>query len=105
MRSKIRKLLLWLLDKSQQNSKEPFAAYFTTGIDFETQRTPIEFMWNKAFIDNLNQYGYACDTEEETIELFFVATRPTPVQMDGPEDSVNSESHPRLSESNNFLKR
>ena len=94
VRSTIRKLLLWLLDKTQQKSKEPFGAYFTSGIT-EDGQAPIQFIWNKAFVENIRKYGYETETEEETVELFYLATRPA--QYVPGEDPVQSEEHPRLS--------
>lgn len=103
----IKKLLLWLLDKTQQNAKAPFAAYFTTGVNPDGQ-APIQFMWNKAFIKNINQFGYQCATEEETIELFYVATRPTRITEELEEGmserGVVSENHPQLSDDSHILR-
>lgn len=103
MRKMIRKFLLWLLDKSQQKSKEPFGAYFTSGI--KDGQAPIQFIWNKAFIDNIREAGYACETEEETVEMFYIAMRPTPIQYDDEEDVINSEEHPLLSNDKNYLRK
>lgn len=103
IRTTIRKILIWLLDKSQQHNKEPFGCYFTSGI--HNGQAPIQFVWNKAFIDNLRMAGYECETEEETVELFYVATRPTPQQYEDLEESVNSDDHPRLSNDANYLRR
>ncbi len=103
MRLWLRKVLLWMLDKTQAKSEVPFGAYFTTGI--QDGQAPIQFMWNKAFIENLRKYGYGCETEEETIELFYVATRPTPQQYEDEEESIDSENHPRLSNDANILRR
>ncbi len=102
IRTQIRKLLLWLLDKTQQRSKEPFGAYFTTGI--HGGQAPIQFIWNKAFVDNLRTYGYDCETEEETVELFYIATLPTPQQYADADEAVNSEDHPRLSNDGNYFR-
>jgi hypothetical protein len=105
MRKFVRKLLLWLLDKTQQKAKEPFGAYFTVGIQPNGQ-APIQFMWNSAFIQNLEQYGYQCATEEETIELFYVATRPTNSLIKEPEvqQAINSDAHPMLSDPSNIIR-
>jgi hypothetical protein len=101
----MRKLLLWLLDKTQQKSKEPFGGYFTTGIQPNGQ-APIQFIWNSAFIENLERYGYQCDTEEETIELFYVATRPTNslIKELETQPAINSVEHPTLSDPSNIIR-
>lgn len=107
MRKLLKKILLWMLDKTQQGSKEPFGAYFTTGIGMDGQ-APIQFMWNKAFIQNINQFGYHCATEEETIELFYVATRPTAITEEieaNAKEGIHSENHPQLTDDGNVLKQ
>jgi len=103
MRMTLRKILLWLLDKSQRGSKVPFGGYFTTGIAADGQ-APIQFVWNRAFIENIRAAGYSCETEEEMVELFYVAVRPTP-QYDVEEEPVNSEEHPMLSNDGNYFRQ
>lgn len=100
---KLRRVLLWLLDKTQQGAKEPFGGYFTTGIQLDGQ-APIQFIWNSAFIENLRQYGYVCETEAETVELFYVATRPTSMLNEESNESINSEEHPMLSTDGNIIR-
>jgi hypothetical protein len=103
MRNWLRKFLIWLLDKTQAGNSEPFGCYFTSGI--QNGQAPIQFVWNKAFVENLRAFGYDCETEEETVELFYIATRPTPQQYDDPEEVVNSEDHPLLSNDTHSLRR
>ena len=105
VRKSLRKLLLWLLDKTQQGGKEPFSLYYTSGIDASGQ-APIQFIWNKAFVENIRRFGYECETEEETIELFYLATRPVSLAQAAQEDEeIVSEEHPRLSNDTHHLKR
>ena len=103
MRMIIRKLLLWLLDKTQSNAKVPFGGYFTTGIDLNGQ-APIQFIWNNSFINNLRNYGYDCSNERETVELFYLVTRQTHFKNEDVEQPVNSEAHPNLSDDKNYLR-
>ena len=102
MRNLFRKMLIWLLDKTVAGSKEPFSMYYTTGV--QGTQCPISFMWNNAFIDNIKSYGISGEAEEEMVELFYVAMRPTYLPQED-EEEVLSEDHPNLSKDTNILKR
>lgn len=62
-----------------ENVKEARASFTVTG--FEEDRIKVEFDWNRAFIDKVNELGFAAETEEDTVQLFFYASsmRPTAI--------------------------
>lgn len=62
--------------------KEARASFTVTG--FEDERIRVEFDWNDAFIKKVNELGFAAETEEDTVQLFFYASsmRPTAISDD-----------------------
>lgn len=89
----------WLLKRSST----PWACFETSGVDADG-RIPMIMHWNKAFYENLVRHGYQGTTEEETIQLFFIASQMLPADgLAG--DSVNPGATPNLTNEANTLRR
>ena len=99
-----RSLLIRLHELLVSKSKKPWACFETSGIG-EGERVAFTISWNRAFIENLRAAGFQATTDEETVQLFFIATRMLPEEMAGDEDTVNPEATPRLTSEANILKR
>src|SRR5271163_4365076 len=98
--------LISLKEKIAGYSKTPWAAFETTGPDKEG-RLGFSIAWNPAFVRNLEQLGMAGQSEEETIQLFFLQLRMIPESMDpaAEVETVNPEATPNLTdEANKFVR-
>ncbi len=100
-----RSKLLQAKEKLARYSKKPWAAFETTGPD-ETGKLGFAIYWNEAFTANLQKLGMAGQTDEETIQLFFLQMRMIPESLIEKEDEViNPEATPNLtSEANQFVR-
>src|SRR5271155_2600240 len=98
--------LISLKEKIAGYSKTPWAVFETEGPDSEG-RLGFSIAWNPAFVRNLEKLGMAGQTEEETIQLFFLQLRMIPDSMspDDPTANVNPEATPNLTDEANKLVR
>lgn len=99
-----RKFLIALQEKLVSKSKEPWACFETSGPDKEG-RLGFSISWNKAFIANLHQQGYQGMNDEETVQMFFLATHMIPEEMMNDLDTVNPDATPNLTNEANTLRR
>ena len=99
-----RKFLIALQEKLVSKSDKPWACFETGGPDAEG-RLEFSMSWNKAFIENLNKQGIQEITDEETVQMFFLATKMLPELMMASADTVNPEATPSLTSEANILKR
>jgi hypothetical protein len=85
-------LLIRLKSFFSNFSKKPWACFETIG---PTDKDQVAFSihCNKAFIEKLNDMGYAGINDEETVQLFFLQLHMIP---DSYSDEVISEAHPNL---------
>lgn len=93
----LNKLQEWLYAKS----KKPWAVFEIDG--FDEGRIKVNFRWNRAFILKVNSLGFAGETEEETVMLFYYMSQMTP-NGDDSEAPVQSEEHPTLTSASNQIK-
>lgn len=100
-----RSLLVALKEKLSYRSKKPWACFETSGPD-ESGRLGFSISWNAAFTENLQKLGMAGQTDEETIQMFFLQMRMLPEKMlDEVDEVVNPEATPNLtSEANQFIR-
>lgn len=74
-------------------SSSPWARFDVT--DFgKDGRIRVEFDWNDAFIKKARELGFTAETDEDTVQLFFVSAGMRPTELDG--DMVPSHAHPNL---------
>jgi hypothetical protein len=102
-----RSFLVALKELFSRGSKKPWACFETTGPD-ETGKLGFSISWNSAFTENLQKLGMAGQTDEETVQLFFLQLRMIPdalVPKEDETDVVNPEATPNLtSEANQFVR-
>jgi|SRR5579859_3006847 len=98
--------LVALKEKLSRRSKQPWACFETTGPD-AAGKLGFSIAWNPAFTENLQKLGMAGQTDEETIQLFFLQLRMIPDSMnpDSEVAAVNPEATPNLTdEANKFVR-
>ena len=88
----------------QTRSDAPWAS-FEVGEIGENGQMKVDFNWNKSFITTLNELGFKSETEEDTVQLFFFASQMRPESLIQDESPVASDSHPQLSNKQNFFKK
>lgn len=84
-------------------SSKPWACFETTGPD-ATGKLGFSISWNSAFTTNLQKLGMASQTDEETVQMFFLQLRMVPESLmeDG---SVNPHATPELTnDANKFVR-
>lgn len=70
---------------------------------FETDgRIKMSFDYNDAFVAKIKSMGFEAETDEDCVQLFFVASALRPASMAG-DDPVQSAEHPNLSAQQNVL--
>ncbi len=86
-------------------SGKPWACFETTGPD-ETGKLGFSISWNPAFVRNLEKLGMGGQTEEETIQLFFLQLRMIPdSMMEKESEAINPEATPHLTDEANQFRR
>ena len=88
--------------KAQESSKTPWACFEIMGFDSES-KIKVEFHWNEAFITELDKIGFTAETPEDTVQLFFYASQMKPSELSGGDATVQSDSHPGLSQNTNKM--
>jgi hypothetical protein len=101
-----RNFFIGLVEKLKKNKKEPWACFETTGVSAEG-RVAFSISWNEAFIENLHKYGFIGQTDEESVQLFFLHSRMRPEELAGiPDDQgAIAEATPELTSEANTLRR
>lgn len=97
-------LLVDMQEKIMARSKKPWACFETSGV--EDGQLGISIRWNKAFIASLHAQGVQGQTDEETIQLFFMfMSSRIADDATGGADVVNPSGTPTLTnEANRFVK-
>lgn len=87
-------------------SDKPWAMFEVNGFEKNGQ-IKVEFNWNQAFIDTLNELGFTAETQEDTVQLFFYTAqmKPTALTMDGGDETVQSADLPTMSPNANRMVR
>lgn len=65
-------------------------------------RIKMSFDYNDAFVAKIKSMGFEAETDEDCVQLFFVASALRPATVSG-DDPVQPASHPTLSEQQNVL--
>lgn len=89
---------------AQDESDTPWAMFEVTGFE-DDGRIKVEFNWNRAFIEHLNQIGFTAETPEDTVQLFFYTAQMKPTSLEGGDPAVQSADLPTLSPNTNRIVR
>lgn len=84
-------------------SSKPWACIETTGVNANGE-VHFSISANKAFLENQQKLGLAGQNDEETMQLFFLQIG-LAARADDPEEFVNPEATPNLSNEANVFKR
>ena len=95
-----RSVLVAIQEKIANTSKKPWACIETRGIEPDG-RVAIAISYNRAFINNLHENGYQGMNDEETVQVFFLASQLTPPGLNL--DVVNPAEHPNLTDDSSTL--
>lgn len=98
----VRGLFQKLYSAVSSRSKTPWAVLEIQDIE-GSGRVKIGFDYNKAFIERVKKMGFHAETEEETVQLFFMASALRPITLGGGDEAVQPEAHPQLSVNQNTL--
>jgi hypothetical protein len=93
------KLIRKLFTSQQEKSKEPWASFEISNVD-KSGRAQVSFAWNQAFLTYIHAQGVQAETDEESVQLFFMMARMSPEEqaMLGGDEPVQSAAHPNLSQ-------
>jgi hypothetical protein len=95
----IRKLFL----RQQEKSKTPWAMFEVAEFT-ENGQAKVNFSWNDAFLDQIQKHGFHAETPEDTVQLFFYASKMSPAELAGGDDPVQPGELPALSGRANSLR-
>lgn len=70
----------------------------------EDGRIKMSFDYNNAFVAKVKALGFEAETDEDTVQLFFLTSALRPMSL-VEDNSVQSGAHPQLSASQNTLVR
>ncbi len=66
-------------------------------------RIKMSFDYNDAFVAKIKAMGFEAETDEDCVQLFFVASALRPAELTNGDDTVQSTAHPNLSSQQNML--
>ncbi len=66
-------------------------------------RVQLGFDYNPAFVEKVKALGFQAETDEDTVQLFFLASALRPMSLVGGDEAVQSAEHPALSSQQNVL--
>lgn len=98
----VRNLLQRLYSTASARSTKPWAVLEVQDIE-DGGRVKIGFDYNKAFIERVKKMGFHAETDEETVQLFFMASALRPITLAGGDAAVQPDAHPQLSSNQNTL--
>lgn len=99
----MRKFLNWSVEFLSRRSKKPWARFITNGIS-EDGQVKFDMAWNKAFLNNIAQYGFVGESDEISVQHFLMGSIMIPAELLNDEEEVTSTAHPHLQdEKNKFL--
>ncbi len=96
----MKKLIRRLFSKSMK-SGEPWAMLEVEKFE-EDGRIKMSFDFNDAFVAKIKALGFDAETDEDCVQLFFVASALRPAETSG-DAPVQSDAHPTLSSQQNVL--
>ena len=96
-------LFNWLSEFFAKRSKKPWARFITNGIDDEGQ-VRFDMAWNKAFLRNIEAYGFDGESEEISVQNFLFGSMMLPKEIFDDEE-ITSTEHPNLRSETNKLRR
>ena len=96
----MKKLIRRLFSRSMRDG-EPWAMLEVEKFEADG-RIKMSFDYNDAFVAKIKSMGFEAETDEDCVQLFFVATALRPA-VDGGDAPVQSSEHPTLSTNQNVL--
>ena len=87
--------------RTMRKQKEPWAVLEVQSFE-KDGRLKIGFDYNQAFVDKVKELGYQAETDEDTVQLFFVASALRPTGLVG-DEAVQPDAHPQLSSPQNVI--
>lgn len=66
-------------------------------------RIKLAFDFNAPFIEKIKGMGFQAETDEDTVQLFFLTAALRPMALVGGDETVQSAEHPSLSAPQNTL--
>ncbi len=94
----IRKLFL----RQQEKQATPWAMFEVA--EFVDGQAKVNFSWNEAFLKQIQEHGFHAETAEESVQLFFYASKMIPQEMIGGDEPVQPMDLPHLSGRANSLR-
>lgn len=88
--------------ETKEVSETPWASFEVAGFEDDGQ-VKIEFNWNKAFIQKIEELGFQAETEEDSVQLFFYTSQMRPTALVG-DDPVQPDGMPTLSAQQNLVR-
>jgi hypothetical protein len=98
------RFLNWLAEFLARRSKKPWARFIVDGIDKDGQ-VKFTMSWNKAFIKNINSYGFQAESEEISVQNFLFGSMMYPKELEEEVEEISSDYHPHLQSEFNKLRK
>lgn len=96
----MKKLIRRLFSRSMRTG-EPWAMLEVESFEADG-RIKMSFDYNEAFVAKIKSLGFEAETDEDCVQLFFVASALRPAELAG-DTPVQSSEHPNLSSQQNVL--
>lgn len=75
--------------KECEKSQAPWASFEVVG--FDESKAKVQMGWNQSFIKSLHEMGFSAESDEETVQLFFYASRLTPSDLIENDEPVSED--------------
>jgi hypothetical protein len=91
-----------LFSSSQRKLKQPWAVLEIEAFE-EDGRIKLAFDYNPAFIEKIHALGFHAETDEDSVQLFFLTSALRPMALSEGDEAVQSMEVPSLSSPQNVL--
>lgn len=95
----------WVRDwfsRVMRKQAEPWATLEIESFE-EDGRIKLAFDFNEPFIEKIKGMGFQAETDEDSVQLFFLTAALRPMTLAGGDEAVQSAEHPSLSSPQNLL--
>lgn len=98
----VKKLIKSLFGRVMRSQASPWAILEVQEFAHDG-RVKMSFDYNQAFVEKVKSLGFQAETDEDTVQLFFMTSALRPIQLMAGDEAVQSDAHPSLSSPQNVL--
>lgn len=98
----VKKWIRSLFSRAMRKAEAPWAMLEIEAFEVDG-RVRVSFDYNDAFVQKVKDLGFQAETDEDTVQLFFLTAGLRPTQLMAGDAAVQPDAHPNLSSQQNVL--